>query len=104
LPDLSRLDLKNQAVYGSELLPNPLTLIANAGYGLLGIGIGNRYPHSRAVSFNTLLGRRWRQNSMFLNLNSGMKRFWCIVGKTGTAAWSKIGPCPLQTHDEQYSQ
>ncbi len=35
LPDLSRLDLKNQAVYGSELLPNPLTLIANAGYGLL---------------------------------------------------------------------
>lgn len=35
LPDLSRLDLKNQAVYGSELLPNALTLIANAGYGLL---------------------------------------------------------------------
>ena len=35
LPDLSRLDLKNQAVYGLELLPNPLTLIANAGYGLL---------------------------------------------------------------------
>lgn len=35
LPDLSRLDLKNQAVYGSALLPNPLTLIANAGYGLL---------------------------------------------------------------------
>lgn len=35
LPDLSRLDLKNQAVYGSELLPTPLTLIANAGYGLL---------------------------------------------------------------------
>lgn len=35
LPDLSRLDLKNQAVYGAELLPTPLTLIANAGYGLL---------------------------------------------------------------------
>lgn len=35
LPDLSRLDLKNQAVYGPELLPSPLTLIANAGYGLL---------------------------------------------------------------------
>lgn len=35
LPDLSRLDLKNQAVYGSELLPSPLTLVANAGYGLL---------------------------------------------------------------------
>jgi ABC-type transport system involved in multi-copper enzyme maturation permease subunit len=34
-PDLSRLDLKNQAVYGFGLLPNPLTLIANAGYGLL---------------------------------------------------------------------
>ncbi len=35
LPDLSRLDLKNQAVYGFELLPNPLTLITNACYGLL---------------------------------------------------------------------
>jgi len=35
LPDLSRLDLKNQAVYGKELLPNPVALIANAGYGLL---------------------------------------------------------------------
>jgi len=35
LPDLSRLDLKNQAVYGPELLPNPLTLLANAGYGLV---------------------------------------------------------------------
>lgn len=35
LPDLSRLDLKNQAVYGSELLPNSTTLIANASYGLL---------------------------------------------------------------------
>lgn len=35
LPDFSRLDLKNQAVYGSELLPNSLTLMANAGYGLV---------------------------------------------------------------------
>lgn len=35
LPDLSRLDLKNQAVYGSELLPNLVTLIANASYGLV---------------------------------------------------------------------
>lgn len=35
LPDLSRLDLKNQAVYGFELLPNPLTLLTNACYGLL---------------------------------------------------------------------
>ncbi len=35
LPDLSRLDLKNQAVYGMQLLPNPLTLLANAGYGIV---------------------------------------------------------------------
>ena len=35
LPDLSRLDLKNQAVYGAGLLPNQLTLLTNAGYGLL---------------------------------------------------------------------
>ena len=35
LPDLSRLDLKNHAVYGKELLPNSTTLIANASYGLL---------------------------------------------------------------------
>jgi ABC-type transport system involved in multi-copper enzyme maturation permease subunit len=35
LPDLSRLDLKNLAVYGTALLPSPLTLIANAGYGLV---------------------------------------------------------------------
>lgn len=35
LPDLSRLDLKNQAVYGLELLPSPMALISNACYGLL---------------------------------------------------------------------
>lgn len=35
LPDLSRLDLKNQAVYGATLLPNPIQLLADAGYGLL---------------------------------------------------------------------
>lgn len=35
LPDLSRLDLKNLAVYGTQLLPSPLTLIANAGYGVV---------------------------------------------------------------------
>ncbi len=35
LPDLSRLDLKNQAVYGTDLLPDPGTLINNAAYGLL---------------------------------------------------------------------
>mgnify|MGYP002776988291 FL=1 len=33
LPDLSRLDLKNQAVYG--VLPSPETLGLNAGYALL---------------------------------------------------------------------
>jgi ABC-type transport system involved in multi-copper enzyme maturation permease subunit len=32
LPDLSRLNLKNQAVYG--LLPSPLTLLSNGLYGL----------------------------------------------------------------------
>lgn len=35
LPDLSRLDLKNVAVYGMDLLPSPLELLGNAGYGLL---------------------------------------------------------------------
>ena len=35
LPDLSRLDLKNLAVYGTQLLPSPLTLIANAAYGVV---------------------------------------------------------------------
>lgn len=34
LPDLARLDLKNQAVYGLELLPSPLQLLSHAGYGL----------------------------------------------------------------------
>ncbi|MUG92510.1 ABC transporter permease subunit [Scytonema sp. UIC 10036] len=35
LPDLSRLDLKNDAVYGFGALPDPITLLLNAGYGLL---------------------------------------------------------------------
>ncbi len=35
LPDLSRLDLKNDAVYGLQALPDATTLITNAGYGLL---------------------------------------------------------------------
>jgi ABC-type transport system involved in multi-copper enzyme maturation permease subunit len=35
LPDLSRLDLKNQAVYGSAALPSPLMLLGHAAYGLL---------------------------------------------------------------------
>jgi ABC-type transport system involved in multi-copper enzyme maturation permease subunit len=33
IPDLSRLDLKNQAIYGQ--LPTPERLLENAGYGLL---------------------------------------------------------------------
>lgn len=35
LPDLSRLDLKNQAVYGLSTLPPPPELLNNALYGLL---------------------------------------------------------------------
>ncbi|MBW4566382.1 MAG: ABC transporter permease [Mojavia pulchra JT2-VF2] len=35
LPDLSRLDLKNDAVYGLQALPGATALITNAGYGLL---------------------------------------------------------------------
>ncbi len=34
LPDLERLNLKNQAVYGAELLPPPLELLGSAAYGL----------------------------------------------------------------------
>jgi len=34
-PDLSRLDLKNMAVYGMAALPDRLTLLLNAGYGLV---------------------------------------------------------------------
>ncbi len=35
LPDLSRLDFKNQAVYGIELLPSFPELLGNAFYGLV---------------------------------------------------------------------
>jgi ABC-type transport system involved in multi-copper enzyme maturation permease subunit len=35
LPDLSRLDWKNQAVYGLNLMPAPLELAGHAAYGLL---------------------------------------------------------------------
>ncbi|MBW4630713.1 MAG: ABC transporter permease [Iphinoe sp. HA4291-MV1] len=35
LPDLSRLDLKNEAVYGLAALPNTSSLILNASYGLM---------------------------------------------------------------------
>lgn len=34
LPDLSRLDVKNNAVYGLQALSDTTTLITNAGYGL----------------------------------------------------------------------
>ena len=34
LPDLSRLDLKNEAVYGLSALPDSTTLITNAAYSL----------------------------------------------------------------------
>lgn len=35
LPDLSRLDLKNQAVYGFSALPDAMTLLTNAIYGVV---------------------------------------------------------------------
>jgi ABC-type transport system involved in multi-copper enzyme maturation permease subunit len=35
LPDLSRLDLKNQAVYGFSALPDAMTLVTNATYGVI---------------------------------------------------------------------
>lgn len=35
LPDLARLDLKNQAVYGFGLFPSPLELLINGVYGVL---------------------------------------------------------------------
>ncbi len=35
LPDLSRLDYKNQAVYGFEALPSAVDLLGNAAYGVI---------------------------------------------------------------------
>ncbi|ARV60413.1 ABC transporter permease [Nostocales cyanobacterium HT-58-2] len=35
LPDFSRLDLKNAAVYGLIALPDTVSLVLNAGYGLI---------------------------------------------------------------------
>ncbi|QYO68006.1 hypothetical protein [Leptolyngbya sp. 7M] len=35
LPDLARLDWKNQAVYGIELMPSPLELAGHAAYGMI---------------------------------------------------------------------
>lgn len=34
LPDLERLNLKNQAVYGTTLLPPPIELLGSAAYGI----------------------------------------------------------------------
>ncbi|MBW4657188.1 MAG: ABC transporter permease [Drouetiella hepatica Uher 2000/2452] len=39
LPDLARLDLKNQAVYGMSLLPSPLELVENFAYGVIYIAL-----------------------------------------------------------------
>jgi ABC-type transport system involved in multi-copper enzyme maturation permease subunit len=39
LPDLSRLNLKNQAAYGMDLLPTPDVLLINAGYSVLYIAV-----------------------------------------------------------------
>lgn len=39
LPDLARFNLKNQAIYGMELLPQPLELLSSAVYGLVYIAL-----------------------------------------------------------------
>lgn len=39
LPDLSRFNLKNEAIYGMTLLPQPLDLLGSAIYGLVWIGL-----------------------------------------------------------------
>lgn len=39
LPDLSRFNLKNEAIYGMTLLPQPLDLLGSAIYGLAWIGL-----------------------------------------------------------------
>jgi len=39
LPDLARLNLKNQAVYGLELMPEPLQLLSNGIYGVVYIAL-----------------------------------------------------------------
>lgn len=35
LPDLERLNLRNEAIYGMELLPDPMTMLSNVLYGLI---------------------------------------------------------------------
>lgn len=39
LPDLARLNLKNQAIYGFNLLPQPTELLINAGYAIVYIAL-----------------------------------------------------------------
>jgi ABC-type transport system involved in multi-copper enzyme maturation permease subunit len=39
LPDLARLDLKNQAIYGMSLLLSPLELVENFAYGVIYIAL-----------------------------------------------------------------
>lgn len=39
LPDLARLNLKNQAVYGLELIPEPVQLLSSAFYAVVYIGL-----------------------------------------------------------------
>jgi ABC-type transport system involved in multi-copper enzyme maturation permease subunit len=39
LPDLSRFNLKNEAIYGMSLLPQPLDLLGSAVYGLVWTGL-----------------------------------------------------------------
>jgi ABC-type transport system involved in multi-copper enzyme maturation permease subunit len=39
LPDLSRLNLKNQAIYGINLLPQPAELLTTAGYAIVYIAL-----------------------------------------------------------------
>jgi ABC-type transport system involved in multi-copper enzyme maturation permease subunit len=38
LPDLGRLNLKNEAIYGTDLLPQPMELLGNGAYGLAWTG------------------------------------------------------------------
>jgi ABC-type transport system involved in multi-copper enzyme maturation permease subunit len=35
LPDLERLNLRNEAIYGMQLLPDPMTMLSNVLYGLI---------------------------------------------------------------------
>ena len=51
LPDLSRLNWRNQAVYGTELLPDPTASAGHALYGLL-------YIMLLLAIASTILGRR----------------------------------------------